>query len=138
ERDDIQLDRTVYPYLLRETMNNLDVLLLISSRLDNETLKNLSKTPIWNEISKFTGEQYFWHLRVENLISREIDRSLTANWKSVYYALLDVLDDPEWYHALDTSNITAIKILLDLGYDPTLEDNAILQYSIQNGHTESA
>lgn len=49
-----------------ETMDDVDVdvATLIFSRLDNETLRKLSLTPLWSLIRKFASTNRFWQLRV--------------------------------------------------------------------------
>src|SRR5437868_13196566 len=94
-----------------------DVLLLVCSHLDNRTLENLSKTILWFEIREFAQQNYFWFLRTQNLIRRNLNPEI-VDWRDTYQILEEALKEQEPFSVVRTSSVTALQILLDLDYDP--------------------
>lgn len=69
-------------------MDNQDILLQLIVRMDNASLEALSKTPLWVNIVPLIDD-YFWYLRSQALVGKELKQRPDADWKRIYYTLLD-------------------------------------------------
>ena len=91
--------------------------MLICSQVDNETLRSLSRTCLWNTIREFASCQNFWFLRVQKLAGKNLSIRSSICWKDVYYDLEQCLRWP-----LGSVNLTqdciALEILLDINRPP--------------------
>src|SRR5690606_33254757 len=105
-------------------MENSDLLLTLSSRLDNQTLALLSRTPLWSSISTFADTAYFWFLRICHRVGRDLAPRLeVTDWKRLYYLVDHALASENPYVTVALESSVAVSILLEAGYDPALDDN---------------
>lgn len=123
---------------------NSDLLCVLSSRLDNEILRSLSKTTFWDDIKRFSRDQFWWYLRVCHLFQTEL-QGRKADWKSVYPLLLrakkaqDSIYPEERRPFMDVYESSfAVEILLEVGYDPTVNNSEVLEYACRDGYPETA
>lgn len=129
---------------LRPNRMNSDLLCVLSSRLDNEILRSLSKTTFWDDIKRFSRDQFWWYLRVCHLFQTEL-QGRKADWKSVYPLLLrakkaqDSIYPEERRPFMDVYESSfAVEILLEVGYDPTVNNSEVLEYACRDGYPETA
>lgn len=122
---------------------NSDVLYVLSSRSDNETLQSLSRTDLWDEIKHFSQDAYWWYLRACHLFRMEL-QVRRADWKSAYSLLLrakeaqDSIYPEERRPFMDVYESSfAVEILLEVGYDPTVNNSEVLEYACRDGYPET-
>lgn len=134
----VSLDTSSRPLVLRQSMAELDLLLTLTSRLDNAALEALSRTPIWSKVSSFVNTPYFWYLRVQHLLKCTLAlRPGEERWKEAYYLLQSALALHNPYNSIALECDLSVSLLLEVGYDPTLEDNCALRLACESGYTET-
>lgn len=117
---------------------NQEVLSLVVTYLDNETLRTLSRVPsLWSDLLPYISTQYFWYKRTEILVKRELASRTNADWKRAYYALEEALTPspvlcmlrPLFFSVYSSS--VAAGVLIELGYDPSENNYAGIRIAVQ-------
>ena len=135
--DQVSLARITTVIHILKRMDNSDFLLVLTSRLDNDTLRSLSLNPeIWPIASEVVKDQYFWYLRTQNLVGRELIQRPGRDWKSAYYLLETVLTKENKYSEEVLENLLSVEVLLELGYDPSANRHTI-QLASERGLTDT-
>ena len=117
-------------------MNDQDTLLVITSKLSNDSLRALSKTVLWSKIREFCAIPYFWYLRTSYLVGRDLVYILSPEWKTVYYALSSLDGNYSNINEDVLGSALAVRVMIELGVDPCVNNNWSIRYASQNGHTE--
>ena len=116
-------------------MNNPDLLLVLCSRLNNSALRSLSLNPVlWPLVSEVIKSQYFWYLRTQDLVGRELAQRSGRDWKSAYYLLESALTLKNKYTREVLHNLLAVEVLLELGFDPSINDDYAIRWASDKGH----
>ncbi|CAH6419871.1 Hypothetical protein POVR2_LOCUS108 [uncultured virus] len=68
-------------------MQNLDILALVLSKLDNKTLEQLYIHGLREQLTKLLGQNSFWKLRAEYIAASSLALAADVDWKRVYYAI---------------------------------------------------
>jgi len=118
-------------------MENSDILRLITSRVDNSVIHLLSQVkPIWSEIVQFADDQYWWYLRCQYLLGRELMQRPGGLWKSAYYSLeASLSSDSLGFDNYTLPDPLAVKILIEIGLDPARYNDIPLTWSCDLGYT---
>ena len=69
-------------------MDNQDILLQLIVRMDNASLEALTRTSLWASVVPLING-YFWYLRSQVLVRKELKQRPDADWKRIYYTLLN-------------------------------------------------
>ena len=117
-------------------MNDQDTLLVITSKLDNDSLRALSKTVLWSKIREFCAIPYFWYLRTSYLVGRDLVYILSPEWKIAYYALSSLYGDYSKINEDVLGSALAVRVMIELGVDPSASDNWAIRWASKNGHLE--
>lgn len=124
---------------------NSDLLTLIAARSSNDVLGVLSGTALWDTIAPQLQNQHFWYLRTAAAINlplelAEWEGNEDEDWHQIYNILVLTRDRGNPFKSLDVLkrngyNATAIKLLLELGYDlDPIRDGAILRDAAEIGN----
>ncbi|CAH6420310.1 Ankyrin repeat protein [uncultured virus] len=108
---------------------NPDVVSLLTSSLDNKTLDKLQRSGLGSYVVDASKQELWWYDRANNLFGGKLRRRPGADWKAAYSALesaheaIEATDDPfEWTY----NNLLATSVLLELDYDPSMNDSTSL------------
>ncbi|CAH6419500.1 Hypothetical protein POVR2_LOCUS2 [uncultured virus] len=121
----------------QESMDNLHVLREIAYRADDSLLDLISQVPpLWSLISPELNNQFFWYRRTSEAFNlpAELEWSKTskANWHQIYNILASTRQGNPFSRSLlyilelNEYNSIAIQLLLDQGYDPSLDDSFLI------------
>ena len=118
------------------TYFSLNDVQLLAHRLDNPTLEALSHTSVLQSIfNNETSSDWFWYLRTQTLVGREL-LWRQGDWKTAYYILENALQESNPYTRDVLSNLIATYVLLELGCDPSVDDNYAIRAAASDGHLE--
>lgn len=112
---------------------NADILVLILSKTDNDTLFKLASVPLlWEQVCSIVLTSEFWRLRIECILLREVSVQLCAaplpKWKEAYYILARRAG---FINSQD--NHLVATILLSLDFDPAADDNLAIKKASRRG-----
>jgi hypothetical protein len=105
--------------LWAQEMNSIEPNLnaIILSYLDNESLNNLAII-LPKIIIDAQNTNTYWYVKSELLLNKQLDIK-DYNWRNIYN-LLHSVPEKEWFAvAIYNEDINTIKLLLDIGKDPT-------------------
>jgi ankyrin repeat protein len=106
-------------------MNTLDpnIFGIILSYLDNNSLNALNKI-FPNIITASQNTNTYWHEKSELLLGKKLNIG-SYNWKLIYNTLESV-PEIDWFDiAIYYNNIELIKLLIDIGKDPSINNNTL-------------
>ena len=114
-----------------------DVFMPILSYLPDKSIGalNVSNT-LTNKVIKAKNNNALWKEHTEVLFGKFLNIDL-VNWKSVY-AILQKSIKKENPFLIDVDNPNAIVVLIEAGYDPSMNNNSAVKNLILSGHIRAA
>lgn len=111
---------------------NLDVLSLITSRLDESTLQYIlsahSDLQIVGDIALFKLDTHWWHRRTEALVGRYLQSNVQDNdWQRVHNSILK--NGTDFDGEQDYGSELLVSVLLQLGANPLPHSEAIMKFA---------
>ena len=102
----------------------IEIVTLITSHLDNESLERLSHSRAWQEVALAIKRHNYWFLRVENSVGKRLTYKQQADWKTTYYDLAKI---HPWERdacfvdllRLKCKTTLTLEVLLQAGYFPS-------------------
>lgn len=113
-----------------------DVLILVYSRLDNDTLEVLSSTSLWYEIREIVNMQYFWYLRTQYLLGSQLKQITNVDWNKTYNILTEVDLSKKLLTERAVADLLTVQVLLEIGYDPSVHNNYMFVVAARNNSLE--
>lgn len=92
--------------------------------------------PGWSKPLPWSDQQV-WYERTQDLFGSDLADRPDADWKTIYEELEPVVGYKNPFTPEVLADPTAVEILLELGYDPSLGDDWALRVAIANDNVES-
>ena len=127
---------------------NPDFVFVLATMLDNQSLEVLSHVPVvWDYISKSANGQYFWYIRSQNLVGRELKIRNDTDWKRIYYLLVTRQEWMSEHWSPGMSDIfgieglleytPAVEVFLELGHDPSMGASQSVRIAAKRGYIDT-
>jgi hypothetical protein len=104
-----------------------EILAQIFSRLDNESLLVISRTPLWFVVRDFARDELFWKMRVENLYRLNLNHISGVGWKGAYYFYCGDMSIP---------NLLMVDLLIYTRFDFKISNYRPLRDAARDGNLE--
>ena len=117
---------------------NSTLLYCIAVHLDEHarTAFSLVSSEVLSFVTSLWKDQHFWYLRAQTLVSYKLEYKPTLFWSGIYETLSEALtEENPFLKTLMCSFCTSV--LLQLGYDPTMDGDQALYEAADLGEVET-